>query len=284
MKKSVINYLICPACYNGLSILEHKKAKGRISEGELKCERCGKVYYIKNDIACFLSSFDEQLTKEKKRALRKTTLSQEIPKKWMNLYSKEELSSLKKEWGWMHSVIKKGKNEIYLDIATGTGRFLSSFVKKTKGEIIALEKDYPTCLELRYYLKKIKEYDRVSIICADARQIPLKDKTFDGITSWHGLDEPKMEKAIKESFRVLKNGSFFIASGVHYREGSKSFTIAKKEGISFITRKAIKQTLRKVGFNESEHKVFFQGKWNEEGSYLPVFNDFFETYVIKAKK
>ncbi len=283
MKISILNYFACPVCHNTLISSIHKKTKERAFEGELNCKRCNKKFRIKDGIACFISPCRKP-TEKTIQKLRKITLEQEIPGKWTRLYSKQEMESLKKEWDWMFSVIKKGKGAVHLDFATGTGRFLRNIIPKIKGEIVALERDYSTCVEFQYFLKKIKKYNRVSIVYADAREMPFKDGVFGSVSSWHGLDEPKMEKVIKETRRVLKKGAYFTASGVNYQRRSKSFSIAKKHNIQFITKEAITRALRKADFRKVKYKTFFQGKWNEEGSYLPIFGDFYLTYAIKAEK
>ncbi len=258
-----------------------QKTKERVIEGELKCEKCSRKFHVKNGIVCFTSC--SKRFKISKRQLRKITIKQEIPQTWIKLFSREELTALREEWNWMLSVIPKRKSAVHLDFATGTGRFLRNIVSKTKGEIIALEHDYSTCVELQYFLKRIKKYNHVSIVCADARKMPFKKETFDSVTSWHGLDEPKMEKAIQESKRVLKRGGYFAASGIHYQKRSKSFLRAKKHRINFVTKEAIIRTVKETDFRKIEHKTFFQGKWNEKKSYLPIFGDLYSTYAIKAR-
>ena len=114
--------------------------------------------------------------------------------------------------------------------------------------------------------------------------MPFRNGVFDSVSSWHGLDELKMEDAIKEAKRVLKKGGYFTASGVHYQKGSKSFSIAKKHNIQFIAKEAIMQALKEVGFRKIEYKRFFQGKWNEKGSYLPIIGDSYSTYAIRVKR
>ncbi|MEM4204190.1 MAG: methyltransferase domain-containing protein [Candidatus Methanomethylicaceae archaeon] len=282
MKTSIIKYLACPVCHSDFLLLIHQKTKERVIEGKLKCKRCHKSFYIKNAIALFIPSGEKQTKNLKK--LRRITLKQEIPKTWLKHFSKKEFAALYKEWGWILSSIKKGKNTIHLDFATGTGRFLRNIASKTKGEIVALEYNYPTCLELQYFLKRIKKHNRVSIVCADARKMPLKNGVFNSVSTWHGLDEPKMEKAIKEAKRVLKDGGYLVASGIHYQKESKSFSRAKKHGIRFLTKEMIMKTLRDIGFSKIEHRTFFEGRWNEKGDYLPIFNDFYSTYAVRAKK
>lgn len=282
MKTSTINHLVCPACQDKPLFLIHKKTTKRIIDGELKCRRCSKSFYIRNGIACFIP-LAKKPTEGIKR-LRRITIEQEIPKTWLEHFSKEELAALYKEWNWMLSSIKKDKNAVHLDFAIGTGRFLRNIFPRTKGRIIALDNGYGTCLELQYFLKKIRKYNRVSIICADARKMPFKNGTFDSVSTWQGLDEPEMEKAIKEAKRVLKKGGYLVASGIHYQKGSKSFSRARKHNIRFLTKEMIIKTLRNVGFRKIEHKTFFRGRWNEKGDYLPIFNDFYSTYAVRAKK
>lgn len=282
MQISIINHLACPVCHGDFLLLIHQKTKERVIEGKLKCKRCHKSFYIKNDIALFIPSGEKQTKGLKK--LRRITLKQEIPKTWLKHFSKKELAALYKERNWILSSIKKGKNTIHLDFATGTGRFLRNIVSRTKGEIVAFDNGYGTCLELQYFLKKTRKYNRVSIVCADARKMPFKNGVFNSVSTWHGLDEPKMEKAIKEAKRVLKKGGYFAVSGVHYQKESKSFSRAKKHGIRFLTKEIIMKTLRNIGFRKIEHRTFFEGRWNEKGDYLPIFNDFYSTYAVRAKK
>ena len=283
MRLNIINHLACPKCQAEFLLSIYKRAKNRVIEGELKCKKCGSKFYIRNGIACFMSCNKKQFEREAKK-LRKVTREQEIPKRWMRFYSKPELIALKKEWSFLLSVVKKNKSAIHLDFATGTGRFLRNIVLKTKEEIIALDNGFGTCQELSYFLKKIKQDARVSIICADARKMPFRERVFDSVSSWHGLDEPKMEEAIKEVKRVLKKDSYFVSSGIHYQEGSKSFLRAQKQKIGFLTKKMTIQILRTAGFRQIEHKIFYKGRWNEKGDYLPVFNDLYITYAVKGKK
>ena len=283
MKVGVLNQFVCPACHFQLGVIIHKKVKERVLDGEFQCKSCNKKFAIKQGIACFVSSCVEP-TERSTKNLRKIILKQEVSKKWMNLFPQQELKALKEEWEWMISSIKNNKNTVHLDFATGTGRFLRNIVSKTKGEVVVLEHDYSTCRELQYFLKKIKKYSKVSIVCADARNMPFKNETFDSISTWHGLDEPKMEKAIEETQRVLKKGGFFVASGIHYLKNSKSFQRAKKHHINFLTKEKTIKILQDAGFRHIEHKIFYEGQWNKRGDYLPVFNDWYISYAVKCQK
>jgi len=291
MKKNIINLLVCSACHSNFEFFIHKETPERIINGELQCKKCQKKFNIINEISCFIPPKKQiaEVTSIETRRTKKTTLKDKIlseilPREWKQLFSKQEFLALRKEWDWMFSVIKKAEDAIHLDLATGTGMFLRKLVFKTKGDVVTIDFGYPICVELQYFLKKIKKYNRISIVCADAREMPFKDGIFDSVSSWHGLDEPKMEKVIKEARRVLKDGGYFTASGVHYQRGSKSFSIAKKHNIQFTTKEAIMQALEKTGFRKIEYKRFFEGKWNEKGSYLPVIGDSYSIYAIRVKK
>jgi len=284
MKAKIINHLVCPTCGGVISIVFiGKKIKERIVEGRLKCGECGRKFSIKNGMVCFVPC-PKKLDAKKLQKLRRITISQEFPKKWMRFYSEQEAKALKNEWSWMSSIIKNGKRAIHLDFATGTGRFVRNIIPKTKGEIVVLERNYYACIELRYLLERLKLYKRVSIVCADANTMPFKAGAFDSVSSWHGLDESNIKNAIKEVKRVLKKGASFTASGINYQKGSKSFLIAKKTGIAFITKEAIVQIFKKVSFRKIEYKKFFKGRWNERESYLPVFGDPYSIYGIRTKK
>ena len=278
----VLDQLACPSCHSNFEISIYRKRRERVWEGELKCQKCGKKFLIKNEIAYFIPYPGKQGLDDK--TARKDILNHEIPKKWMNLFSKQELKALKKEWQWMLSSIKKSKSAIHLDFATGTGRFLRNIVPIAKGEIAVLDFGYSTCKELAFLLRRIKKYQMVSVICADARKMPFRDNTFDSVSTWHGLDEMKMGRAIKEAYRVLKSKGYFVASGVHYLKGSKSFRRAKKHNINFLTKEMIVKALQNAGFHNIEHKIFFEGRWNEKGDYLPMFNDWYISYAIRAQK
>jgi uncharacterized protein YbaR (Trm112 family)/ubiquinone/menaquinone biosynthesis C-methylase UbiE len=280
---AVLNLLACPVCHTTLVLRKQKRIGVRIISGNLYCDTCGKTFPIKNGIVCFTASH-EKLERKKLKQLRQTTILQELTNRWQHLYSPRELRALKKEWNWMLTTICKEKNTIHLDFATGTGRFLRFISSYTNGELVALEHDYATCTELLYFLKKIKKYDHISIVCADACAMPFVNNAFNSVSSWHGLDEPFIQGAIQESQRVLKKHGYFIGSGIHYQKKLKSFILAKKTSILFTTKESILRFLKTAKFYSVVHKIFFVGQWNEKEDYLPIYGDFYSVYGIKAKK
>lgn len=281
MKASLLNYLVCPICSGDFLLMTQKRAKDRIIEGELRCKKQNHRFIIKNGIVYFIPKSKQVYNKLKSN---KKIIEQEIKRDWLKYFTQEELKALNKEWKWMISFVKRDKNSFHLDFATGTGRFLRNIISKTRGEIIALDSNPSTCLELSCILKRVKKYKRVSIICADANKMPFKNNVFDSVSSWHGLDEPNIENAIKETKRVLKKGGYFTASGIHYQKGSKSFLIARKSGIRFIAKETIIPFIKKLHFRQIKYKIFHRGQWSEKMDYLPILNDLYSIYGIGAKK
>lgn len=285
MKREIISIIVCPKCKTPLIILKERKgSRNRIQSGELRCKKCGAVFKILDDIACFLPVSQGDKSREKIQKMQKLVVNQELEKKWVKYFPREEFLAVRNEWSWMINNLDLKKSKIHLDWGAGTGRFLREFLRFFKGEIIALEIDYPTCVALKTLLKRLKKYSQVTIICGDAKNMPLCSNSIDSISSWHGLDEPNIKKALNESKRILKTNKVFSASGLFFEKGSRSLRIAKESGIEFAKENRVCQHLRKIGFRDIEYKIFFKGRWSDYKSFLPRFGDFYTCYAISGRK
>lgn len=283
MRKKIISILVCPKCKGNLDLKKEKSLKDRIQKGKLKCSKCGNSFEIIDDIVCFKPISGKKLNKEI-RKVREMFLNQEVKKKWLEYFNKEELTGLKKEWKWMINKLNLKNSKIHLDWAVGTGRFLRNVLGITKGEIIVMEIDYATCVELRDFLKKIKGYSRITIICSDARKMPLADNSIDSASSWSGLDEPGISKALDESKRVLKKEKVLGVSGLFYEENSRSLKVALQERIKFAKKDKAYQYFKKLGFKDIYYKTFFKGRWQEGASFLPKKGDYYTSYAVVGRK
>lgn len=284
MRLKVIKILQCPKCGSELSIIKIERLlRDRMVEGDLLCPYCKNKFPVVNEIICFvpreLKKTQNDIEKEKKKIFKR-----DFDDTWKEGFSKEELKALKSEWNWMIERLNIKESKIHLDWATGTGRFLRNITKIGEGEKIALDKGYGDCLGLKELLKKLHRYKLVSIICADARKLPFKDNSVDTISSWHGLDERKMEDAIRESKRILKRNGKIALTGIFYKEKSKSFQRAIKWKINFAKEGFIFRLFKKLGFKNIEYRVFFEGVWKEKNSYLPVYGDWYAVYGIYGEK
>lgn len=284
MKQGLLSIIICPKCSSSLKLLENKKSRNRICSGKLFCGKCNASFEIIDEIVCFRPIAEKDKTKKQIRKIQDLFMRQEVKKKWLKHFTKQELLSLKNEWGWMIDTLNVEKSKIHLDWATGTGRFLRNILSIVKGEIIVLEVDYPTCVGLKNFLKKINKYSKVTVVCGDARNMPLASSSVDSVSSWHGLGEPKIGKAISESKRILKQNKVLSVVGLFYKDGSKSLNLAQKHKIEFAKEGKIRQYFRKLRFKNIRYKIFFQGKWLVHHSFLPRFGDNYASYVISGKK
>ncbi|MGE4555027.1 MAG: methyltransferase domain-containing protein [Candidatus Paceibacterota bacterium] len=283
MRKKIISILVCPKCRSHLDLKKEKSLKDRIQKGKLKCSKCGSSFEIIDDIVCFKPISSKELNKKIRKA-REMFLNQEVKKKWLEYFNKEELTGLKKEWRWMTNKVNLKNSKIHLEWAVGTGRFLRNILKVVKGEIVAMEIDYATCVGLRDFLKKIRGYSKVTIICSDARKMPLADNSIESASCWHGLDEPNIDKALDESKRVLKKHKMLGVSGLFYEENSKSLKVALQERIKFVKKDKAYQYFKKLGFKNIKQKTFFRGKWKECTSFLPKKGDYYTSYAVIGKK
>jgi ubiquinone/menaquinone biosynthesis C-methylase UbiE/uncharacterized protein YbaR (Trm112 family) len=284
MKQDLLSILICPKCKLPLNLLAKKKLKNRVQDGKLFCDKCNVSFEIIDEIVCFKPLAKKDKSEKQIRKIRDLFIEQEVEKKWMKHFAKQEIPSLKSEWSWMIDALNVRKSKIHLDWATGTGRFLRNILNIIDGEVIVLEVDYPTCVGLKTFLKKINKYSKVTIMCGDAKNIPLASSSVDSISSWHGLDEPKISKAIGESKRILKPNKILSMAGLFYESGSKSSGLAQKYGIEFAEENKIQRYFRKLRFKNICYKNFFHGKWLDHNSFLPRFGDYYTSYAISGKK
>lgn len=281
MKENLVPMICCPKCKSLLQLEEKRKTKERIHTGKLYCKKCNSTFKIVKDIVCF-----KRITRKKKEIskMKGLFLGQEFKKEWQKHFTKKELSALKKEWKWMVENLNLEKSKIHLDWGTGTGRFLREILDKVEGEVVALEIDYPTCLGLKMFLKKLGKYSQVTIIYGDARNMPFCSNSVDSISSWHGLDEPKINKAIDESKRILKPNKKIALSGLFYEKGSESLKIAKKERVNFAEENKALQYFKKLNFKDIKYKVFFEREWSLQDSFLPRIGDRYTVYGINGTK
>lgn len=284
MKHSIASIIICPKCKSKLNLKIEKKTKNRIQDGELFCKKCKKSFKIIDDIVCFKKINREDKNKKKIQEMRNLFLNQEYKKEWYKHFSKKEFSILKKEWKFIIDNLNLTKSKVHLDWATGTGRFLRNILNKTKTEIIALDFGYPNCLGLKEFFKKIKGYSNVTIICGDARDMFFADDSIDSISSWHGLDELDIDKAIDESKRILKKNKKIAVSGLFYEKGSKSLNIAKKAKINFAEPDRAYNYFKKLKFRDIKYKKFAKIKETSKKNFIPKYGDYYIIYGISAKK
>jgi len=107
-----------------------------------------------------------------------------------------------------------------LDIGSGRGEFIhfitnfGSFEKITAVDTIEKSGEF---------IKKNFSEQEISFVCANAKDLPFEDETFDTVclsNSLHHLEE--MPKILKEMKRVLKKGGNFIINEMHCDEQNEA--------------------------------------------------------------
>jgi 2-polyprenyl-3-methyl-5-hydroxy-6-metoxy-1,4-benzoquinol methylase len=97
-----------------------------------------------------------------------------------------------------------------LDIGTGKGRFVVPLARQTtKVTTVDISEEEQRCAWLEALRAGVA--DKIEFVCGDARRLPWRADTFDGVTSWnvfHHLDDP--ERVFAEMVRVLKPGGRLI--------------------------------------------------------------------------
>jgi len=284
MKQKIVSILSCPKCKSKIDFKEEKKSGDRVHQGKLTCKKCNKSFDIINDIVCFKTLTKKDINPKEIQKIQDLFLKEEISKKWLKYFNKHEKQELENELKWLIDNSDLKNSKIHLDWATGPGRFLRNILEVYNGEVIALDIGYPTCLGLKVLLQKLNKYANVTIICDDVRNMPFSDNSIDSASSWHGLDEPNIDKAIDESKRILKSNRPLSVSGLSFKEGSKSLKIALKWKIKFACKNEIRRYFEKVGFRDIKYATFFEGKWTGKDDFLPCFEDYFINYGISGKK
>ncbi len=114
---------------------------------------------------------------------------------------------------------KKLKQPVILDVAAGTGRFLS-FVKSLQPQAKAIALDLSEPYLARAQKRAAKMGHEIETLAAPAEKIPLPDASVDVVTSiylFHELPPKIRAAAASEIARVLKPGGLFVfADSIQY--------------------------------------------------------------------
>ena len=126
--------------------------------------------------------------------------------------------------GWRRALVEMAETpqggEV-LDVATGTGDVAIEFAKRSgAGAIVGLDRSAGMLAVARDKLRARGLDDRVTVVEADALDLPFEDGAFDAVTIAFGLRNlPDYRAGVREMARVLKPGGrllvleFFPPSG-----------------------------------------------------------------------
>jgi demethylmenaquinone methyltransferase/2-methoxy-6-polyprenyl-1,4-benzoquinol methylase len=107
----------------------------------------------------------------------------------------------------------RGRPYRHLDVAGGTGdvafRIAAAGGPDTKVTVLDINSDMLRVGEERS--KKRRGGDKVEFVEANAEKLPFESNSYDGYTVAFGIrNVPRIDRALKEAYRVLKVGSRFL--------------------------------------------------------------------------
>jgi ubiquinone/menaquinone biosynthesis C-methylase UbiE len=129
--------------------------------------------------------------------------------------------------------IKVGANETVLDLGCGTG-FLFPHINKQAGLLVGID---VSSNALREAKKRTKNTTNITLVCADADNVPFLDHIFDkvfAITVLQNMPGPK--KTIAEMKRAGKPEAVFAVTGLKKKYTAESFVdLLKKAKLKAVT-------------------------------------------------
>ena len=272
---NIADILICPECKTGLT-------------KDLKCGGCNNNYIIHNNGVINLVSQnlsgellqEQQETSELLQTKRKNSEpvleSEEYKQAWQQVRQK------------MNDFINPLLDElsgIVCDVATGMGSHLTRLLN-----IGAKDFDI-ICIDIERMvlgLAAMQKNPRVFCVAGDARYMPVKDNSFDYITS-HGVfcEVGESDKVAKEMYRTLKpHGKLIIRGEYIDKNDSESFELAKSMKLEKgIAEENLIKELENAGFKNILSAIVAEIKKEaQEGILPPVVGGMQYLYVLQAEK
>lgn len=144
----------------------------------------------------------------------------------------------------IRDLLPTGKNKYGIEVALGTGRF-------------AKELDIKEGIEPAMNMRALALRRGIDVLAGEVEHLPYQDMKYDFVLMTFCISYfENLQKAFKESFRVLKNGGTLIVGFIDkdspigkYYEERKPKSIFYKD-TRFYSTKTIASELKKAGFKE----------------------------------
>jgi len=104
-----------------------------------------------------------------------------------------------------------------LDVASGKGQAAAVLAGQGRCRVVCVEHDDDFIRHTTAKLSRLGLGDRVSVLRADGRQIPLRDGAVDAAYCIGAPSIVGLEKCLREMARVVAGGGFIIVSDVVWR-------------------------------------------------------------------
>jgi ubiquinone/menaquinone biosynthesis C-methylase UbiE len=142
----------------------------------------------------------------------------------------------------LSSILLDESNNKILDVGAGTGYQTTELLKASKN-VTAIDLNENMIKLIKKNVKpEINENNSVSIYQMDGQNLEFDDSTFDVVTGMNAFyNFPNPIKGFQESYRVLKKGGLFLASGPQ-----------KNADIDFLVNLSLAPELKKEGVLEGK--------------------------------
>jgi len=293
MRIEILEMVVCPACKGKLELTYPTWiSENRLSFGSLVCAGCEKKYIVLDDIAIlkepgwigweqYFEGLQEQ-TDEWQQWFWK--LDDEI----RNSYTSEEREGGQRtESGLIDESGVKDADTI-LDIATGRGLLLRAICPVVREDALIVASDVKYGMGVKWYFQRKRFYDKMSFIVCDARRLPFKDDVFGCVVSNAGLSNiQEPELAVKEAYRVVRQGQKVAMSLWSVAEGSKSWKRATEGGRGrLIAPGKAEECFKKVGFENVSSEQYYSATASYQNRYnaIPIKGDWYAYVGVWGKK
>jgi SAM-dependent methyltransferase len=215
VKASVLDHIVCPACFSPLELHHARTVEGEIASGELRCAK-GHSYPVGEGVPNLVvgeaQSADALETEQSFSAkwMRAPDYRKKVSDfyvKWfLDRYGFKDLSGLKSFLA---------DKTMILDAGTGTGRDAKTYVDNSTAEVFGI--DISKGVEVAY--QDLGATQRLNLLRADIQMLPFAPDTFDFVACdqvLHHTENPR--NSLEGLLRVLRPGGT-IAFYVYRRKG-----------------------------------------------------------------
>lgn len=262
--------LRCPDCRQSAFewFTDDSMAPDLTTHGALVCTACSTCFRYHDGVLEFLKSRPETLTRA-----QRSNFSAMVYRNYQNFWRTWIMSVLTAERfpndvesGVLKRMVEPDldANGILLDIGTAHGSYALSLASVLKtaphdGFVIAVDFSLGMLTEAVKRAEALGVQDRVLFVLSDVENLPLRDRSVDGITCGGGLNEyGRVEIALREVRRVMKDDSKFVAMHLHRGKGVYALLqelIHHTSGLRFPELKDWAALFEKASFQHQVHAI-----------------------------
>ncbi len=250
----------------GISLLACARCRGSLASTKRTCEcmECG----VRFDCGDFIDMLDATTTPEPTtmdQRIAESTLYARLYEKWwrpwfVRFTSGNDSNLLTGGFGSEYFVHKQslGLDHIdgpWLDLSCGTGLFTRGIASSCPSQsVIGVDISIPM-LEAAH--AKNRAYDNVTLLRADAHELPLKSGVFSGVNNAGALHAYRApEDVFREVRRVLRSGGVYVGSAFLQSSSFVRRRLASLVGIRTFDQRELAGWLSRVGFRDYEEAIF----------------------------